>query len=59
MLNLPALPAVTVILVIAFLMITKGDYKMTQRLMLFSCLFFFAYIFSAVKARPDWGAVRW
>ena len=56
MLNLPALPVVMVILVIAFLMITKGDYKMTQRLMLFSCLFFFAYIFSAVKARPDWGA---
>jgi Mn2+/Fe2+ NRAMP family transporter len=55
MLNLPALPAVMVVMVIAFLMITKGDYKMTQRLMLLSCVFFFAYIFSAVKARPDWG----
>jgi len=55
MLNLPALPVVMVILAIAFLMITKGDYKTTQRLMLFSCLFFFAYIFSAAKARPDWG----
>ncbi len=55
MINLPALPAVVVILVIAFLMITRGDYKMTQRLMLLSCFFFFAYIFSAVKARPDWG----
>ena len=55
MLNLPALPAVVVILVMAFLIITRGDYKTTQRLMLFSCLFFFAYIFSAVKASPDWG----
>jgi Mn2+/Fe2+ NRAMP family transporter len=55
MLNLPALPVVMVILVIAFLMITRGDYKMTQRLMLASCLFFFAYIFSAVKANPNWG----
>ncbi len=55
MLHLPALPAVMVILVIAFLMITKGDYKMTQRLMLISCLFFLAYIVSAVEARPDWG----
>lgn len=54
MLGLPALPAVMVVLVIAFLLITKGNYKMTQRLMLLSSLFFFAYIFSAVKARPDW-----
>ena len=55
MLGLPALPAVMVVLVIAFLLITKGNYKMTQRLMLFSSLFFFAYIFSAAKSRPDWG----
>src|SRR5512142_2308393 len=55
MLGLPALPAVMVVLVIAFLLITKGNYKMTQRLMLLSSLFFFAYIFSAVKSRPDWG----
>lgn len=55
MLNLPALPVVMVILVISFLLITRGDFKTTQRLMLVSSLFFFAYIFSAVKARPDWG----
>ena len=55
MIGLPALPAVMVVLVIAFLLITKGDYKLTQRLMLLSSLFFFAYIFSAVKASPDWG----
>jgi Mn2+/Fe2+ NRAMP family transporter len=55
MLHLPALPAVMVILVIAFLLITRGNYKTTQRLMLLSSLFFFAYIFSAVKSQPDWG----
>src|SRR5512140_2078332 len=55
MLKLPALPAVMIVLVIAFLLITKGNYKITQRLMLLSSLFFFAYIFSAVKSRPDWG----
>lgn len=55
MLHLPALPATMVILVIAFLLITRGDYKTTQRLMLLSSLFFFAYIFSAVKSHPDWG----
>ena len=55
MLNLPAIPAVIVILVIAFLVITRGDYKATQTLMLVACLFFFVYIFSAVKSSPDWG----
>jgi len=55
MLHLPAIPAIMVIFVIALLLITRGDYKMTQRLMLISCLFFFAYIFSAVRAHPDWG----
>jgi Mn2+/Fe2+ NRAMP family transporter len=55
MLNLPALPVVMVILVISFLIVTRGNYKSTQALMLVSCLFFFAYIFSAVKASPDWG----
>ena len=55
MLNLPAIPAVIVILVIAFLVITRGDYKATQTLMLVACLFFFVYIFSAVKSTPDWG----
>jgi Mn2+/Fe2+ NRAMP family transporter len=55
MLRLPAIPAIMVVLVIAFFLITRGDYKTTQRLMLISCLFFLAYIFSAVRARPDWG----
>ena len=55
MLNLPALPAVVVVLVICFLVISRGDYKTTQALMLMACLFFFVYIFSAVKASPDWG----
>ena len=55
MLKFPAIPAVMVVLVIAFFLITRGNYKTTQRLMLISCLFFLAYIFSAVKARPDWG----
>ncbi len=55
MLKLPAIPAVMVILVIAFLLITRGNYRSTQRLMLISSLFFLAYIFSAVKAQPRLG----
>lgn len=54
MLNLPAIPAVMVVVLIAFVFITKGNYKVTQNIMLVSCLFFVAYIFSAFKANPDW-----
>ncbi|HTX90931.1 MAG TPA: divalent metal cation transporter [Anaerolineales bacterium] len=55
MLNIPAIPAVVVIVVVSFFLIVKGNYKATQTFMLFACLFFLAYIFSAIKARPDWG----
>jgi Mn2+/Fe2+ NRAMP family transporter len=55
MLGLP--PAVTVIaiVVIAFILVSKGSYKITQNLMLVACLFFIAYVISAFKAKPDWG----
>jgi Mn2+/Fe2+ NRAMP family transporter len=55
MLNIPAIPAVIVIVVVSFFLVVRGNYKLTQSLMLFASLFFLAYIFSAVKARPDWG----
>ena len=49
-------PASTVILVIAiaYIVVAKGNYKFTQYFMLITCLFFLVYIFSAVKAKPDW-----
>jgi Mn2+/Fe2+ NRAMP family transporter len=55
MLNLPAIPAVIVIVLLSFLFITRGSYKLTQNVMLVACLFFLVYIVSAVMARPDWG----
>jgi NRAMP (natural resistance-associated macrophage protein)-like metal ion transporter len=54
-LNLPAIPSVVVVVLIAFLFIMRGNYKMTQNIMLFACVFFLAYIISAVAAKPDWG----
>jgi Mn2+/Fe2+ NRAMP family transporter len=54
-LNLPSIPSVLVVVLVAFLFITRGNYKMTQNLMLFACVFFLAYIISAVAAKPDWG----
>jgi Mn2+/Fe2+ NRAMP family transporter len=37
-----------------FLFVIKGNYKLTQNIMLFASLFYLAYVFSAFKANPDW-----
>ncbi|MGA9350170.1 MAG: divalent metal cation transporter [Anaerolineae bacterium] len=54
MLSIPAIPAIIVIVVVTFLFVTKGNYKLTQGIMLAACLFYLVYIFSAFKAMPDW-----
>jgi Mn2+/Fe2+ NRAMP family transporter len=55
MFGISAVPAVIAVVVIAFLLISRGNYKNTQSIMLVACVFFLVYIFSAVKAKPDWG----
>jgi Mn2+/Fe2+ NRAMP family transporter len=55
MLNIPVIPFLLVIVAIAMLVVTKGNYKLTQGLMLLTSLFYLAYIISAAKAKPDWG----
>jgi Mn2+/Fe2+ NRAMP family transporter len=54
MLNIPVAPFVIGMLLIAFVFITKGNYKLTQGVMLVVSLFYVTYIISAVKANPDW-----
>ncbi len=54
MFGVAPVPAVIAIVIIAFVLITRGNYKITQSIMLLACVFFFVYIFSAVKAKPDW-----
>ncbi len=55
MLQIPAAPFVIGMLLIAFLFITRGNYKLTQTIMLVVSLFYLTYIASAIKANPDWG----
>jgi Mn2+/Fe2+ NRAMP family transporter len=55
MFNISPIPAVIAIVLVSFVVITRGNYKLTQNIMLVACLFFLAYIFSAVMARPNWG----
>jgi Mn2+/Fe2+ NRAMP family transporter len=52
--HLPPIPVVIAVVALAYLIIVKGNYKLTQSFMLVACLFFLVYIFSAVKAAPDW-----
>src|SRR5512136_2499511 len=40
MLGIPPIPAVIVIIVIIYLFVTKGNYKLTQGIMLLACLFY-------------------
>jgi len=54
MLNIPVVPFVIGILLIAFIFITKGNYKLTQSIMLIVSLFYITYIISAAKAHPNW-----
>ena len=55
MLNIPVIPFMIVIVAIAMFVVTKGNYKLTQGLMLLTSLFYLAYVISAAKAKPDWG----
>jgi Mn2+/Fe2+ NRAMP family transporter len=55
MLNIPAIPFLVVMVILAFLVVTRGNYKITQGIMLLVSLFYLVYVLSAVKAKPDWG----
>lgn len=54
MFHFPVLPFIMATLAIVIVFVLKGNYKMTQNIMLISSLFFLAYILSAVRAQPDW-----
>lgn len=54
MLNVPVIPLMGVLLFAIFAFVIKGNYKLTQNIMLVSSLFFLSYIFSAFKSNPDW-----
>lgn len=55
MLRIPVAPFVIGTLLVAFLFITQGSYRLTQSIMLLVSLFYVTYVISAVRSRPDWG----
>jgi len=54
MLHLPVIPFVLFVVILLLLVVTRGNYKLTQGIMLVSSLFYVAYIISAVKVHPNW-----
>jgi NRAMP (natural resistance-associated macrophage protein)-like metal ion transporter len=52
--HIPTAPFVIGTLLIAFVFITRGNYRLTQSIMLVVSLFYVTYLISAVKAKPDW-----
>lgn len=57
--HLPAIPLLMGIILLTFMFVVKGDYRLTQAIMLTSSIFYVTYIFSAFKAAPDWSfAIR-
>jgi len=52
--NIPVVPLILLVVVLAFIFVTKGNYRSNQRIFLVASLFFFCYVISALKARPDW-----
>lgn len=54
--HIPVLLSVITLISIAFIVVIKGNYKINQNIMLVVSVFYVAYIISAFKAKPDWGA---
>jgi Mn2+/Fe2+ NRAMP family transporter len=37
-----------------WILVTKGSYRIVERILLFACLLYFGYVISGLMARPEW-----
>jgi NRAMP (natural resistance-associated macrophage protein)-like metal ion transporter len=49
--------SVPFMVVLIWFLMTRGSYKGVERIFIAMCFVYFAYIFSGLLARPDWGMV--
>jgi Mn2+/Fe2+ NRAMP family transporter len=49
--------SIPVMVVLIWLLMTRGTYRGVERIFIAVCFIYFAYIFSGILARPDWGLV--
>lgn len=43
--------------VLIWMLVTKGSYRVVERVLLFSVLIYLGYVASGIMSRPDWGSV--
>lgn len=54
MFRLPQLPLMILVIFFSFLLISKGNYQVNQRIFLLAIILYFSYLISAFKAKPNW-----
>lgn len=55
MLKIPTAPFIIILVVASFIIVTLTEYEKSQKIFLTGIIFYFAYVFSAIKVGPDWG----
>lgn len=49
--------SVPIVAVLVWILVVKGDYKVSEKVFLLFSVFLLSYVVSAVMAKPDWGAI--
>ena len=49
--------SVPIVAVIVWILVVKGNYKISEKVFLLFSVFLLSYVVSAVLAKPDWGAI--
>jgi NRAMP (natural resistance-associated macrophage protein)-like metal ion transporter len=55
--NVPKYVSVPLAAFVVWLLVVKGSYRSVEKVFLYACLFYVAYIISGFLAKPDWGSV--
>ena len=55
--DVPKYVSVPLAAFVVWLLVVKGTYRSVEKVFLYACLFYVAYIISGFLAKPDWGSV--
>ncbi len=55
LLGIPSMPVILMTITASFLLVAVSSYEKSQNIFLSGIVFYFAYVFSAMKGNPDWG----
>jgi len=55
--DVPKYVSVPLAAFVVWILVVKGSYRSVEKVFLYACLFYVAYIISGFLAKPDWGSV--